>query len=130
MKTLHDLKDALREAITDVSLPCADTRAPRADAIEEMKRLGNAFADLFGFILADFARSSGQHGASVTHAECSADHIRDTLEDCRHDACALDEDEEYRRRRLAQIYALQSVKVVTAMPAPLGGADNSGHAPC
>ena len=114
-KTLHDLKDALREAITDVSLPDASTRLGRANAIFEMQQLGNAFADLFAMMLADFAESDGQCSIGVTHAECSADHIRDALEDCRHDASALDESEEYQRRRAAQIGALNSVKVVVPM---------------
>ncbi len=91
MSALHELKDKLREAITDVSLPHDGTASGRADAIWEMEKLGNAFAALFGLMVEDFARSDSQHTISVTLAACSADQILDDLRAIRHDACALEE---------------------------------------
>lgn len=99
MSTLHNLKDALREAITDLDLSHDGTRVGRENAIFEMKQLGDAFADLFACALAHFADCDGGMDGAIEEAGRVADAIRDTLHAARYDLNALDDREQAEKKR-------------------------------
>lgn len=133
MKTLLDLKDALREAITDLDLSHDGTRVGRENAIFEMKQLGDAFADLFACALASFADNDGGSNAAIEEAGQVADAIRDTLHAARWDLNALDDREQAEKKRAddaARAAAWAKIKAASDASYALGGVDNSGLAPC